>query len=152
LHSHLVREHPKTLEELCEEFQKFSRSKVSHFRKLDQQRKVISENEGSTPFKYTRNKEGAASFDTTHEQVHNIDSDGCGPPENWDKNLDLRDKKARTECMTQEETISKIEEATLAGAEAEPDFKKILCTACFMRKILIIGREIVLSSLNLKKR
>jgi hypothetical protein len=54
---------------------------------LDQQRKATSKNEGSRPFKYTRNKEGAASFDTTRKQVHNINSDGCGPPENWDKNF-----------------------------------------------------------------
>jgi hypothetical protein len=67
---------------LYEEFWKFSRSEVSHFHELDQQRKVTSENEGSRPFKYTRNKEGAASFDTTCKKVHSIDSDGCGSPEN----------------------------------------------------------------------
>jgi hypothetical protein len=33
--SHLVRERPKTLKELYEEFWKFSRSGVSHYRKLD---------------------------------------------------------------------------------------------------------------------
>jgi hypothetical protein len=60
---------------------------VSHFHELDQQRKVTSENEGSRPFKYTRNKEVVASFDTAHKQVHHIDSNGCGPPENWDKNF-----------------------------------------------------------------
>jgi UDP-2,3-diacylglucosamine pyrophosphatase LpxH len=37
LHSHLVRECPKTLEGLYEEFRKFSRSEVSHYRKWDQQ-------------------------------------------------------------------------------------------------------------------
>jgi hypothetical protein len=68
------------------------------------------------------------------------------------KTLDLRGKKARIECMTQEETISKIEEATPAEAEVEGGFKKSLCTACFTRKILIIGQEIVLSSSNLKRR
>jgi hypothetical protein len=54
---------------------------------MDQQRKATSENEGSRPFKYTRNKEGAASFDIARMQVHIIDSDGCGPPKNWDKNF-----------------------------------------------------------------
>jgi hypothetical protein len=68
------------------------------------------------------------------------------------KILNLRDKKARAECLTQEETISKIEEATPAGVEAKTNFKKSLCTACFMRKILIIKQEIVPSSLNLKRR
>jgi hypothetical protein len=60
---------------------------VSHFRKLDQQTKVTSENEGSRPFKYTRNKEGVGSFNIVHKQVHGIDSNGSGPPENWDKNF-----------------------------------------------------------------
>jgi hypothetical protein len=55
---------------------------VSHFHNLGQQRKVTSENEGSILFKYTKNKEGATSFDTAHKQVHNIDSDSCGLPEN----------------------------------------------------------------------
>jgi hypothetical protein len=36
LHSHLVRDHPKTLEELYDNFQKFSSAEVLHFRKLDQ--------------------------------------------------------------------------------------------------------------------
>jgi hypothetical protein len=87
LHSHLVRERPKTLEGLYEEFQKFSRLEVSHYRKLDQQRKVTNENAGSSPFKYSKGKEGAASFDIARKQVHNIDSDGCEPQENWEKNF-----------------------------------------------------------------
>jgi hypothetical protein len=52
--------------------------------------------------------------------------------------------------MTQENIISKIEEATPARAEA--NFKKSHCTACFTRKILIIRLGIVLSSSNLKRR
>jgi hypothetical protein len=39
LHSHLVRDCLRTLEELYEEFQKFSRAEALHFRKLGQQRK-----------------------------------------------------------------------------------------------------------------
>jgi hypothetical protein len=62
LHSHLVRERSKTLEGLYEEFRKFSRSEVSHYCKLDQQRKVTNENECSRPFKYSKGKEGATSF------------------------------------------------------------------------------------------
>jgi hypothetical protein len=60
---------------------------VSHYRKLDQQRKVTNENEGSRPFKYNKGKEGATSFDIAHKQVHNIDSDGYRPQENWEKNF-----------------------------------------------------------------
>jgi hypothetical protein len=36
LHSHLVREHQRTLEELYDEFHKFSRAEVLHFRKFGQ--------------------------------------------------------------------------------------------------------------------
>jgi hypothetical protein len=44
LHNHLVREHPRTLEELYDEFHKFSRAEVLHFHKLGQQRKSTNEN------------------------------------------------------------------------------------------------------------
>jgi hypothetical protein len=80
LRSHLVRERPQTLKELYEEFQKFSRSEVSHFHMLDQQRKTTNENEASRPFKYSKGKEGATSFDTARKQVHSIDSEGSRPP------------------------------------------------------------------------
>jgi hypothetical protein len=40
------------LKELYKEFRKFSRSEVSQFHKLDQQRKTTNEKEGSRPFKY----------------------------------------------------------------------------------------------------
>jgi hypothetical protein len=62
------------------------------------------------------------------------------------KTSDIHDKKVRTKCMTQEKIISKIEEAIQTRVEA--DFKKSLCTACFTRKILIIGEWVALSSSN----
>jgi hypothetical protein len=64
------------------------------------------------------------------------------------KTSDLHEKKVRTKCMTQENIISKIEEAIQTRVEAEADFKKSLCTTCFTRKILIIGEGVVLSSSN----
>jgi hypothetical protein len=70
------------LEELYDNFRKFSRIEVLHFRKLDQQRKVPKESEASRPTKYNKIKEGTLSFDNTTKQVHSIDSDGCGPPKN----------------------------------------------------------------------
>jgi hypothetical protein len=87
LHSHLVRERPRTLEELYEDFQKFRREEVLHFYKLGQQRKSTSKNESSRPFKYNKSKEGSSNFDTSHRHVQNIDSDGCGPPKNWERNF-----------------------------------------------------------------
>jgi hypothetical protein len=82
LHSHLVRERSRTLEELYDNFQKFKRMEVLHFRKLGQQRKTINENEGSSPTKYSKSRENTSNFNTTHKQVHSVDSDGCGPLEN----------------------------------------------------------------------
>jgi hypothetical protein len=87
LHSHLVKEHPKMLEGLYEEFQNFSRAEVLHFCKLGQQRKAANESKSSRPFKYIKGKEGAPTFDATHKQVHGIDLDGCRPLENWEKNF-----------------------------------------------------------------
>jgi hypothetical protein len=82
LHSHLVRERPRILEELYDEFHKFSKAEVLHFRKLGQQRKSTSDNESSMPSKYNKGKEGTTSFDVPRKQVHNINTDGCGPLEN----------------------------------------------------------------------
>jgi hypothetical protein len=82
LHNHLVRERPKTLEELYGSFRKFSRLEVLHFLKLHQQRKVPIESESSRPIKYNKSRENAMSFDTSHKQVHSINSDGCEPAEN----------------------------------------------------------------------
>jgi hypothetical protein len=49
LHSHLVREQPKTVLELYEQFAKFSKSVIQHFRKLEQQQKISKPNEAPGP-------------------------------------------------------------------------------------------------------
>jgi UDP-2,3-diacylglucosamine pyrophosphatase LpxH len=54
LHNHLTRECPRTLQELYDNFQKFSKSEVLHFQKLEQQRKVMKENEASRPTRYNK--------------------------------------------------------------------------------------------------
>jgi hypothetical protein len=79
LHSHLVRERPKTVLELYEQFAKFSKSEDQHFRKLEQQRKTSKPYEASRP---PRNNDNQHSYP---RPVHNIDSDGYGPLENWEK-------------------------------------------------------------------
>jgi hypothetical protein len=127
------------MEELYEEFQKFSRAEVLHFRKLGQQRKVANDNKSSRPFKYSKGKEGAPTFDATHKQVHRIKSDGCRPPENWEKNFRPCARKATTEGTTPEEITSKLEAATPIEAEVGVDVKKGLSIACYMRKTLTIG-------------
>jgi hypothetical protein len=80
LHSHLVRERPKIVPKLYEQFAKFSKSEVKHFRKLEQQRKIAKPDEAPRP-RYSDNQRNYP------KHVHNIDSNGCGPPENWEKNF-----------------------------------------------------------------
>jgi hypothetical protein len=83
LHSHLVRERPKTVLELYENFAKFSKLEVLHFRKLEQKRKVPKHDEASGPTHCSENR--PQNNYTKH--VNNIDSYGCGPPEIWEKNF-----------------------------------------------------------------
>jgi hypothetical protein len=78
---------PENVGRVVEEFSKFSRAEVLHFRKPGQQRKAANENESSRPFRYSRGKEGTPNFDAPHKQVHSIDSDGRRPLENRDKNF-----------------------------------------------------------------
>jgi hypothetical protein len=49
LHSHLVREWPKTVPVLYDQFEKFSKLKIQHFCKLEQQRKVPKSDEAPSP-------------------------------------------------------------------------------------------------------
>jgi hypothetical protein len=56
LHSHMVRERPKIVAELYEEFIKFSKLEVLHFRKLDQQRKAPKHDEAPRLTRYNDNQ------------------------------------------------------------------------------------------------
>jgi hypothetical protein len=55
---------------------------VLHFRKLDQQRKVPKLNEASRPSRYNNSRESTMMFNSAHKQIHKIDSDRSGQPEN----------------------------------------------------------------------
>jgi hypothetical protein len=55
LHSHLVREQPKIVSELYEQFIKFNKSEIQHFHKLEQQRKVSKLDEAPRP-RYNENQ------------------------------------------------------------------------------------------------
>jgi hypothetical protein len=56
LHSHLVREQPKIVPELYEQFAKFSKSEVQHFRRLEPQRKSSRMDEALSPPHYNDNQ------------------------------------------------------------------------------------------------
>jgi hypothetical protein len=79
LHSHLVRERPKTVMELYEQFAKFNKSEIQHFHKLEQQRKI------SRPHEAPRSHQNEIQR-SYPKPVNSINSDGYGPPENWEKN------------------------------------------------------------------
>jgi hypothetical protein len=94
LHNHLVRERPKIVVELYEQFIKFSKSEILHFRKLEQQRKVSKPDEATRPY-YNDNQ---CSYP---RHVHNIDSDGCRPSENWEKNFGQSPQKRNPRTFDQ---------------------------------------------------
>jgi hypothetical protein len=71
---------------------------VLHIRKLGQQRKIVNDNKCSNLAKYSKSRDNTLSFDTTHKHVHSIDSDGCGAPKNWEKNV--RPPQSESESRT----------------------------------------------------
>jgi hypothetical protein len=75
MHNHLVRERPKIVSGIYEQFVKFSKAEVQHFHKLEQQRKVPKSDEAPRPC-YNDNQCNYPKL------VQNIESDGCGPLEN----------------------------------------------------------------------
>jgi hypothetical protein len=102
---------------------------VLHFHKLGQQRKTVHENEGTRPAKYCKSKENTTIFDTTHKQVHIIDLDGCGPPENLEKNFKPSWLESESRIQTK--------------AEEGRETKTNLYIACFVREIQTIAQGIV---------
>jgi hypothetical protein len=79
LHSHIVGEWPKVVSKLYEQFAKFSKSEIQHFHKFEQQRKISLPDKAPRP----RHNEIQRSYP---RPIHSIGSDGCGTPENWEKN------------------------------------------------------------------
>jgi hypothetical protein len=81
LHSHLVRDRSKIVPELYKQFVKFNKSEVQHFRKLEQLRKTPKQDKAPRP-RYNDNQHNYP------KPVHRINSDGCGPAENKEKNFE----------------------------------------------------------------
>jgi hypothetical protein len=72
--------------ELYEQFVKFSKSEISHFRKLEQQRKLSKLDKALRPH-YNDNQRSYP------KPAHNIDSDGCELQKNWKKSFEHLCKK-----------------------------------------------------------
>jgi hypothetical protein len=133
LHSHLVRERLRTLEELYDNFWKFSRSEVLHFCKLGQQRKTVNENKGSWPTKYSKSRENTSNFGTIHKQGHSIDSDGCGLSEKWEKNFRPPWLESESRTYTPRKDYNPRGSYSNWGwGKGETNID--LCIACFMRE------------------
>jgi hypothetical protein len=96
---------------------------VLHFHKLDQQRKVPKKSEASRPTNYNKSRENTMSFDIPHKKIHIIDSDVCGPSENWEKNFGPSQLKARTWLWILKETATTLEAATRVRGKAEAKTK-----------------------------
>jgi hypothetical protein len=79
LHSHLVRERPKIVPELYNQFAKFSKSVIQHYRKLEQQQKAAKPDEAPR-VRYGDNQSNYP------KSVHSIGSEGGGSSESWNKN------------------------------------------------------------------
>jgi hypothetical protein len=134
--------------ELYEQFTKFNKSEIQHFRKLEQQRKVSKADEAPRP----RHNESQCSYP---KSVHNINSDGCGPPENWRKILGRhRSKQATTPPSTRDSTNTTkgVEQQIGAMTEVEAHTQSDLFTACTTITRRTIAPKIAPSTLSQKRR
>jgi hypothetical protein len=152
LHSHLVREHPRTLEELYEEFHKFSKAEVLHFCKLGQQRKSTNEDESSRHSSTTRAKKAHRALTHLIDKFTALTRMGADHRKIGRKISDLRDHKARIRHMTLERITTKPEVVIQIKAVVGAKFKTNLSTACSMKETLTIRQETVPSSWNPKRK
>jgi hypothetical protein len=135
LHNHLVREWAKTVIELCENFIKFSKSVVLHFRKLEQQRKAPDEI--SRPTRFSEN----GPHNNYPKHVNNINSNDCGSSDNWENNFEpAPQKKERAFDHRRDHYIQR--GARQAGGEAVIEAHSSICTACIMDSIQITAARI----------
>jgi hypothetical protein len=112
LYSHFVREWLKTVAELYEDFTKFSKLEVLHFRKLKQHRKAPKHGEASRPTYYHDNQHSYP------KQVHIIDSEDL-----WSQIK-----------LVQQERGGRLAPIAIA---AEDHSHSTLCIACTMATIAI---------------
>jgi hypothetical protein len=128
LHGHLVRERPKTVLEMYENFAKFSKSEVLHFQKLEQQRNVPKHDEASRPTQYRENR----PHRNFSKHVNNIDSDGCDHHKNGKRISGHLRRRERKEHSTTEEITTTKEAACQTGGEAATKAHSSLHIACTM--------------------
>jgi hypothetical protein len=87
---------------------------IQHFRKLEQQRKVSKLDEAPRPH-YNDNQHSYP------KPIHSIDSDGCGPLENWEKIFGSppQERNSRTFDQTSPNTLKEAELQIVAAVMAE---------------------------------
>jgi hypothetical protein len=116
---------PCTVSELYDQFTKFSKSEVQHFRKLEQQRKMPKPDEAPRP----HYNDSQCSYP---KPVHSINSDGCGPLDDWEKNLGHLHKKETRGLSTRGplSTVSLVAHQAEATVVAEAHTQLGLHTVC----------------------
>jgi hypothetical protein len=91
-------------------------------------------------------------FNNVTNQIHGIDSDGCGRYKIGRNFLDHHNQRIEIELSTLEKTITTPEEVTQARGEVGSEAKTYLCIACIMREVQTTGQEIVQFSWNPRKK
>jgi hypothetical protein len=86
-----------------------------------------------SPTKYNKSRESTMSFDNAHKQIHNIDSDRCGPPENWEKNFRPPQPESRNRAFDTRKNYHHPRGGCMSRGEPGAKAKIDLCTTCIMR-------------------
>jgi hypothetical protein len=146
-HSHLVRERFKTVPELYDKFIKFSKSEVRHFCKLEQQSKIPKLDEAPRPC-YSDNQ---CNYP---KPLHNIDSDGYGPPENWEENFrgPSQERNSRTFDQRSPQYNKRGRASNCGWRRGRGPYTINLHTACTMAVTPIIEQKIIPSTLRAKRK
>jgi hypothetical protein len=125
---------------------------VLHFRKVEQQRKAPKESEASKPARYNKGRPSTNNYDSISKHVNSIDSDGYGPPENWEKFFGPYSPITDNEALTPKKTCTTKEEVVQARDEVMDKAQANHYIACIMRMIQITGQKIVPSMWKPKER
>jgi hypothetical protein len=126
---------------LYEQFTKFIKFEIQHFRKLEQQRKVSKSDKAPRPW-YNENQRSYP------KPIHNIASDGCGPPENGRIFLEYLCMKDIQELSTKDSyrAAKEAEHQIMAEATTEALTHSNLRTACIIAVKSTIASKIAPSS------
>jgi hypothetical protein len=110
------------------------------------------QNEASRQTKYNIGSQSTISFNNTTKQVHNIDSDGCGPLENWEKNFGPPQSEHRHKAFNTRKDHHHHRGGYTGQGRCHGKTKTNHCIACITKEIQTIGQEIVHSSKSAREK